>query len=127
MISQFSNLPPIPPPNSNSTNGPLTEFNKKYSPIIELDAGTLSSMTGFFESKGFDRVTAKSISSVIIIQAKADKYNPMTVLDSLSGLDGVEISALATEILNFNRFKSSYLGYTAPLRPFIQIQRNILP
>jgi hypothetical protein len=126
MIPQFSNLPATPPPNINSTDGTLQSFNTYYSAPIELDAGTYSAMTGFFESKGFDPAAASSISVIIMSQAKIDNYNPMTVLDGLQGLDGVEISNLATQILNYNRFKSSFLGYTTPLRPFSQVQRNIL-
>lgn len=126
MKSQFSNLPQTPPANLNSTDGTVESFNTYYSAPVELDAGTVAAMTGFFESKGFEPVAAKSIAVIIMTQARIDDYNPMTVLDSLQGLDGVAISSLATQILNFNRFKSSFLGYSTPLQPFTQVQRNIL-
>jgi hypothetical protein len=48
-------------------------------------------------------------------------------MDSLSGLSDVELSGLVSEILNYNRFKSSTLGiYIAPTASD-EIQRNILP
>lgn len=122
----YSNLPAVPSPNINSSNGTLSAFNNYFSAPVELDAGTLNAMTGFFESRGFDIVTAKSIAAIIMIQARTDGYNPMVVLDSLTGLDGLAISRLATEILNFNRFKSSFLGYSDSLSPYREIQRNIL-
>jgi hypothetical protein len=50
----------------------------------------------------------------------------MTTLDGLDHLDGADLSALATQILNYNRFKSSYLGIGTQASPNQQIQRNIL-
>lgn len=122
----YSNLPAKQAPNTSSSNGTVQAFNSYYSAPVELNSGTLNAMTGFFESRGFDPLTAKSIAAIIMIQADVDGYNPMIVLDNLSGLDGLEISELATQILNHNRYKTSFLGYTTALEPYHEIQRNIL-
>jgi hypothetical protein len=50
----------------------------------------------------------------------------MQILDTLKGLDSVEISALVAEILNYNRFKTSYLGYALAFTPRIEVSRNIV-
>ena len=123
----YSNLPSSPAPSAYSNNGTVQSFNNYFSAPIEIDSGTLNAMTGFFESRGFDPITSNSIAAIIITQANNDGYNPMVVIDSLTGLNGVEISQLATQILNYNRFKSSFLGYSTSLEPYYQIQRNILP
>ena len=53
-------------------------------------------------------------------------YNRMQILDTLKGLNNVELSALVSEILNYNRFKSSSLGYARGFTPNPEIQRNII-
>lgn len=93
---------------------------------LELETGTLSAMKGFFTSRGFEESSAESISVIIIKQAKADGYNPMTILDTLGGLNNVEISALVSEILNYNRFKSSFLGYARQFNTASEVNRNIV-
>ena len=126
MNTTYSNLPTTPTPSTYTSNGTVQAFNSYYTAPTEFDAGTLNAMTGFFESRGFDITTSNAIAAIIITQARTDGYNPMTVLDGLSGLDGLEISELATQILNYNRFKSSFLGYSSSIKPYHQIQRNIL-
>lgn len=126
MANLYSNLPTKRPPNTSSSDGTVQVFNTYFSSPVELHGGTLNAMTGFFESRGFDPSTAKSIAVIIMAQADVDGYNPMSVLDNLTGLDGLEISELATQILNHNRYKTSFLGYTTALEPYHEIQRNIV-
>jgi hypothetical protein len=123
----LSNLPPIPKPNQGSTDSSKNAFDDAYQLPLQLNPGTLNSVKGFFESKGFDKLAAESISVIIIRQSLQDNINPMTVLDGLSGLSGADLGLLATQILNYNRFKSSYLGIGTLATPNQQIQRNILP
>ena len=125
MANLYSNLPTKRPPNTSTSDGTVQVFNTYFSAPVELNVGTLNAMTGFFESRGFDPLTAKSIAVIIMAQADVDGYNPMSVLDNLNGLDGLEISELATQILNHNRYKTSFLGYTTALEPYHEIQRNI--
>ena len=61
------------------------------------------------------------------MQAKRDSFNPMNVLDSMKNLGNVELSQLVSEILNFNRFKTSVLGTTQNITPVEVVKRNILP
>jgi hypothetical protein len=126
MANLYSNLPTKRPPDTSSSDGTVQVFNTYFSAPVELHGGTLNAMSGFFESRGFDQSTAKSIAAIIMVQADVDGYNPMSVLDNLTGLDGLEISELATQILNHNRYKTSFLGYTTALEPYHEIQRNII-
>ena len=82
-------------------------------------------MKGYFTNRDFGEVAAESIAVTIIRQAKQDNYNPMQILDTLKGLDNVQLSGLVSEILNYNRFKSSSLGYADRPQPHPEIQRNI--
>jgi hypothetical protein len=121
MTTTYSNLPQ--PSSKNSTIQALDAY---YSKPFELDANTFNAMVGFFENKGFQQASAESTAVVIMKQAKLDGYNPMTILDTLKGLESVEISALVGEILNYNRLKTSLLGYANQFTPSPEITRNIV-
>lgn len=123
-MTNLSNLP-----NSNRLNNDSTIkfFNTYYEKPIEIDSGTYDAMTSFFSSRGFEEAASESVATIIITQAKKDGYNPLQILDTLKGLDSVEISALVAEIINYNRFKTSYLGYSLEFKVNHEIERNILP
>lgn len=120
---KYSNIPYIVPSNSEST---LQAFGEYYSAPTETDATVLAAIAGYFTSKGFEETAAGNISIIIILQAKQDGYNPMEILDTLKGLDSVELSGLVSELLNYNRFKTSSLGYAQEFKTNIEIQRNIV-
>jgi hypothetical protein len=83
-------------------------------------------MQGYFTNKGFDEVASEQISVTIITQSKQDGYNPMQILDTLRGLSTVELSGLIAEILNYNRLKTSSLGYAPTISPNPEVARNII-
>lgn len=119
----YNNIPALPTAN----NATVQAFDTYLSQPLELDASTLAAMTGFFASRGFETMAAESTAVVIMKQAKHDGYNPMQIMDTLKGLDSVEISALVAEILNYNRFKTSFLGYALEFSANQEVVRNILP
>lgn len=120
----FNNLPK----EKTSSNSDLTVqvFDQYYQTPIALNSSELTMMTGFFEKRGFDSVSAESTALVILQQAKKDGFSAMQVLDSLGELAPVEISALVAEILNYNRFKTSSLGTSQNYAPSDEVVRNIL-
>ena len=102
-------------------------FDQYFQAPIDLNNNELIAMTGFFESRGFNKDSAESTALVILKQAKKDNYNPMQIMDTLTGLSNVEISGLVAEILNYNRFKTSSLGISQLYSPADDVVRNILP
>jgi len=123
MAATYSNLPGL----RQTDNSTLQAFDTYFSQPIEIKVSTLNSMVSFFTSKGFDQTAAENVALVIITQAKKDNLNPMQVLDTLRGLGEVEISALVAEIINFNRFKTSFLGYTRGFQINQEVSRNVMP
>ena len=121
MTLTYNNLPA----KSTSDTAIVQAFDAYTSAPLEIDASTIDAMRGFFTSRGFDKTAAESVSVVIIRQAIKDGYNPMQILDSLKGLDSVEISALVAEIINYNRFKTSFLGYALAFSANQEVARNI--
>jgi hypothetical protein len=123
MKSLYTNLPPKPITNSDYSS--VQAYDSYFLAPLELDAGTLDTMRSFFTSRGFDRVSAESISVVMIKQAKRDNFNPLQLLDTLGGLTDVEISSIVSEIINYNRYKTSFLGYSPQFISNKEISRNI--
>lgn len=124
MKNTLTNLPIIK--SNNSDNTTLLAFDNYYNLPLQLDTNIFNAVKGFFESRGFSPNTAETIGVTILRQCRLDNYNPMQVLDTLKGLDNVEISALVSEIVNFNRYKTSYVGYALEFRPNDEISRNII-
>ena len=61
--------------------------------------------------RNFDKTSAQTIGTVLMQQAKLDDVNVFELLDTLKGLDTLQLSAVVTEVLNYNRSKVSTLGY----------------
>jgi hypothetical protein len=122
-MSQYSNLPPAALPSNSDT---ANIMNNYYSTSVELNSTVLAAMTGYFTNRGFGEVAAESITLTIMKQARSDGYNPMQILDTLKGLTNVQLSGLVSELLNYNRFKSSSLGYSRGFTPNPIIKRNIV-
>jgi hypothetical protein len=107
-------------------NKTVQQFDNFYSTPVEVDSSVLAAMKAFFTSRGFGEVAAESIAVIIITQAKQDGYKPMQILDTLRGLNEVDLSGVVSEILNYNRYKSSSLGYAQTFNTNPEISRNII-
>lgn len=86
-------------------------FNEYYTTPINISDNELTSAISFFESKGFDNSAALTTSIILINQAKNDKVNIFTLIDSLRSLSNVKLTELVAEILNYNRRPSSVIGF----------------
>jgi hypothetical protein len=122
--SFYNNIPPTT--SKSSSDNTLKFFDQFYQVPIEINASSLAASRGFFESRGFGKNSADTISVVILTQAKRDNVNEFQILDTLRGLDDLELSSLVGEILNYNRFKTSSLGLAPAFIPAVEINRNII-
>lgn len=121
MRNNYTNLPYQPTKNST-----VKSFEGYQNLPTAIDPTILGAITGFFTNKGFEQVTAEMLAETIAYQAKIDGYNAMQILDTLKGLDNVEISGIVAEILNYSRYKSSSLGYATKTMTHPEIERNLL-
>ena len=101
-------------------------FDKYYEKPISLTDNDLSSVLGFFESRGFDKSAALSVSTVLLNQAKTDGVNIHTLLKSLEGLEELQLSAVIAEILNYNRKRTSAVGFKRNSNITKYEKRNII-
>jgi len=124
-MNLYSNLPPQQ--SASNSDQTLKVFNNFYSLPISISNNDLIAMTGYLESKGFDSNSAERTSIILLTQAANDGFSSMELLDTLKGIDSVEISGLVAEILNYNRIKTSFLGVSQPNTISEEVTRNVVP
>ena len=106
----MSSLPQNKPSNT-SDKGVTNFFNNYFSKTISFPTNQVDAVTTFFEKRGFDKAAAITVATTLLQQAKIDNVNVFKILDTMTGLNELQLSAVVTEILNYNRAKVSTLGY----------------
>jgi hypothetical protein len=125
MANYYNNIPQ-PAKIQDSSQETLKIFDAYTTAPLNVDSATFDAMSGYFVSRGFGEDSARSMSYIIIKQALLDNYKPFQLIETMKGLTDVEISGLITEILNYNRFKTSSLGTASPFVPADEVSRNIV-
>ena len=104
----MSELPSQP----KKTDQKVTEFFDQYfDQKLSFPSNQVDAVIGFFTKRGFDVEAAISVSTTLLQQAKIDNVNVFKLLDTLKGLDSVQLSSIVAEVLNYNRSKTSTLGF----------------
>jgi hypothetical protein len=124
-MTYYNNIPKTQPA-PDSAKPTLQVFDTYSVAPLNVDSATYDAMIGFFTGRGFGEDSARSMSYVIIKQAILDNINPFKLIENLKGLTNVEISDLITEVLNYNRYKTSSLGTASPFTPAQEVARNII-
>ena len=103
----------LPPNTQNPDSGTEVKnfFDSYFIQNINFPAEQVDAVVGFFKKRGFDDLAANSTAIVLLQQAKLDEVNVFELLDTLKGLSELQLSAVVTEVLNYNRQKNSTLGY----------------
>lgn len=121
----MSNLPKEK--NSNTSDKGVTKFfNNYFSETLTFPTNQVDAVISFFEKRGFDKSAAISVATTLLQQAKLDNINVFKLLDTLKGLTELQLSAIVTEILNYNRERSSTLGFKRTSTSNKTEKRNII-
>ena len=99
-------------------------FNQYGKEPLEYNAVDYDAAIMFFLDKGFDNSAAEVVATSLLKQAKLENMPITKVLDDITGLEQLEISALVAEVLNNNRPATSTLGYRTPVED-VSKQRNV--
>jgi hypothetical protein len=86
-------------------------FNSYYTEGISLSSSDIDATIGFFQSRGFEISAATSLAATLLSQSKIEKVNIFEILDTLKGLNSLQLNRIVSEILNYNRLNISTLGY----------------
>jgi altronate dehydratase len=106
----MSSLPQNKPSNT-SDKGVTNFFNNYFSKTLSFPSNQVDAVVTFFEKRGFDKSAAITVATTLLQQAKVDNVNVFKILDTMTGLNELQLSAVVTEILNYNRARVSTLGY----------------
>jgi hypothetical protein len=94
-----------------SDKGVTKFFNNYFSKELSFPTNQVDAVVSFFEKRGFDKTASISVATTLLQQSKIDEVNIFKLLDTLTGLTEVQLSSIVTEVLNYNRPKTSTLGY----------------
>ena len=119
-------MPNVPAKATTSTEKVKKFFTEYYSAPLEFPSNEVDAVVGFLENKGFDKSAAKSTGSILLQQAKIDGVKVFELLDTLKGLEQVQLSVVVAQILNFNRQKISTLGFRIQQEQKPLESRNIM-
>ena len=114
------------PQESNSSADVKQFFDKFFVHQISFPSNQIDAVVGFFLKRNFDVDSARSVSIVLLNQARTDNINVFQLIDTLKTLSDVQLSQVVAQVINAYREKISLLGYRiAPLADTYE-SRNIL-
>lgn len=86
-------------------------FDRYFTKTINYPSNEVDAVIAFFTKRGFDDTSAIAVATVLLQQAKIDNIKIFKILDTLKGLTEVQLSAVVAEVINYNRSKTSTVGY----------------
>lgn len=102
----------LPSPETNDSAVEVKSFfDKFFRQQITFPSNQIDAIVGYFLKRGFDESSARSTGIVLLNQAKLDNVNVFQLIDTLKGLNDVQLSSVVTEVLNAYREKTSTLGF----------------
>lgn len=106
----------------------LVYFNNFYSNTgtVSYTQNEVDAVVGYFLKRGFDKVAAINTGGVILEQAKRDNVPVFKLIDTLEGINEVQLSNIIAQIINANRRKTSSIGYRQQSENQLFDQRNII-
>jgi hypothetical protein len=113
---------------SKNTNNKTTQyFDTYYTTPINLSDNDLNSVVSFFERRGFEKTAAIAVANVLLQQAKLENIKIYKLIDTLKSYDsGNKLSSVVAEILNYNRKRTSVIGYKTTRQKKTLESRNII-
>lgn len=121
----MSSLPQSQTTLADSSTAVKKFFDNYFLEQITFAANEVDAVVGFFEKRGFDKDASTSTAISLLTQAKIENVKPFKVIDTLKGLDDVQLSRVVAEVLNAKRTPTSALGYSLPFQGQSFESRNI--
>jgi hypothetical protein len=102
----------LPSQQANDSADEVKEFyDEYYTKPLSFPSNQIDAIVGFFESRNFDRSAAIAVAGVLLKQAKLDQVNVFELIDTLKGLQEVQLSTIVTEVMNASRDRVSTIGF----------------
>ena len=100
-------------------------LNRYYNQEIYYTPSEVDAVIGYFQKRRFDQVAAVNTAAIILQQAGVDKIPVFELIDTLKGINDVQLSNVIAQILNLSRSSCSTIGYKI-IVPNLSEQRNII-
>lgn len=114
-------------PSDKEYENTLVYFNNYYgSSGVSYTQNEVDAVVGYFLKRGFEKVAAINTGGVLLEQAKRDNVPVFKLLDTLQGINEVQLSNIVAQIINANRRKTSSIGYKQQSENQLFDQRNII-
>jgi hypothetical protein len=115
-------------PNTVDLDDTLVYFNNFYNSggAVSYLQNEVDAVVGYFLKRGFEKVAAINTGGVLLEQAKRDSVPVFKLLDTLKGINDVQLSNIVAQIINANRRKTSSIGYKQLSENQLFDQRNII-
>lgn len=123
MVDKSQNFPVDP--KTDSAEEVRSFFDKYFLHQITFPTNQIDAVVGYFLKRGFDEQAAKSVSIVLLNQARLENVNPFKLIDTLKGVTDAQLSAVVAEVQNIYREKTSFLGFQSTLVEETFENRNI--
>lgn len=106
----------------------LVYFNSFYNNggSVSYTQNEVDAVVGYFLKRGFEKIAAINTGGVLLEQAKRDNVPVFKLLDTLTGINEVQLSNIVAQIINANRRKTSSIGYRKLSENQLFDQRNII-
>ena len=101
-------------------------FDQYFTSSQNFPSNEVDAVVGFFENRGFEKTAAVSTATTLLSQARLDNVNVFELLDTLKGLESVQISAVVAQVINYNRPSTSTIGFRREGQNNLSEKRNIL-
>ena len=101
-------------------------FGNYFQGQLSYPSNEVDAVVGFFENRGFEKTAAVSTATTLLSQARLDNVNVFELLDTLKGLESVQISAVVAQVINYNRPSTSTIGFRRDSQNNLSEKRNIL-
>lgn len=114
-------------PQKQSSAAEIKEFfDKFYVNKVSFPSNDIDATVGFFQRRGFDLSSARTVSIVLLNQARFDNIPVFTLLETLKSVPTMQLSSVVAQILNAYREKTSLIGYRVKVTDNSYEKRNIL-
>jgi len=104
-------MPALPNTQLNSSQKVIQFFDNYFNKRLEVNQSDYDATVGFFEQRGFGLTAAKTVSQVLLGQAKSENIPIFQLLDKLGRLSNPQLTNALTKILNSSRDATSQLGF----------------
>tara|TARA_B100000282_G_scaffold269593_1_gene223096 strand:+ start:767 stop:1177 length:411 start_codon:yes stop_codon:yes gene_type:complete len=101
-------------------------FDQYFTSSQNFPSNEVDAVVGFFENRGFEKVAAVSTATTLLSQARLDNVKVFELLDTLKGLESVQLSAVVAQVINYNRPSTSTIGFRRDTQNNLTEKRNIL-